>query len=130
MSIDYSNGTANFDKDNNIHYGVINQLEVLQAWADSSEPYCPEEEEENFDASTFTYAEDGYIAEAGEDGDIFILKSPYFTYCGFCSPCAPGAGYLLDPGEVKSYCFGPDWFDSEVAPYKVYSVETGKEVLE
>src|SRR3989304_1630509 len=35
----YGNGTTNVDvKTGIIHYGVINQKEVLQVWADSSEP--------------------------------------------------------------------------------------------
>lgn len=46
----------------------------------------------------FTYAKDGYKAEQSGDGvDIFISESPYFTYAQFCSPCAPGACYLLNP---------------------------------
>jgi len=68
-----------------------------------------------------------YQASCEEDGDIFILKSPYFTLCRFCSPCAPGAGSLMspDPEGIRAYCFGPDWFEGNVAPYPVYSVETG-----
>lgn len=79
------------------------------------------------------YEQDGYSAEAGECGDIFVCKSPYFTYAQFCSPCAPGACYLmnwLDGDENcetnKAYCFGHDWFDDNKAPYPVYSVETGE----
>jgi hypothetical protein len=72
-----------------------------------------------------------YKAHAGEDGDIFILLSPYFTYAQFCSPCAPGACYLRnelespDPSN-RAYCFGHDWFEEKRAPYTVYSVETGE----
>jgi hypothetical protein len=68
-----------------------------------------------------------YIAEiSSDDTDIFILKSPYFTYCQYCSPCAPGAGYIMNTVKngVKTYCFGHDFFDDEKAPYPVYSVET------
>ncbi len=72
-----------------------------------------------------------YKATCGSDGDIFILESPYFTYAQFCSPCAPGACYLRNPLETpveanRAYCFGPDWFEDNKAPYPVYSVETGK----
>jgi hypothetical protein len=146
--IDYSRGTANTDTTTGIHYGVISQHEVLQAWADSSEadfgtpgdmevecpdcghcfflqpreipadaPYmvapqwewgdmvaCPKCESE-FDLELPCCAEpigydlnDGdYVAYAGDDGDIFIISSPYYTYCGYCSPCAPGAGHLMSP---------------------------------
>jgi hypothetical protein len=63
--------------------------------------------------------------EAGSDGDIFITKSPYYTVCGFCSPCAPGAGYLTDKSEdCAAFCFGPDWFDGPV-PYLIYRVSDG-----
>ncbi len=45
----------------------------------------------------FKYEEEGYICtQSSDDTDIFIIKSPYFTYCQFCSPCAPGAGYLMN----------------------------------
>lgn len=69
-----------------------------------------------------------YKAFQDSNMDIMILKSPYFTTCQFCSPCAPGAGYTLNTVEdgVKAYCFGHDWFDSGRAPYPVYSVETGE----
>lgn len=69
------------------------------------------------------YIDDGeYLAECGEDGDIFITKSPYYTRAQFCSPCAPGACYLTNPTEdgEKAYCFGHDWFEDGKAPYPVY----------
>lgn len=71
--------------------------------------------------------DDGYKAIQDSHGDIMILMSPYFTRAQFCSPCAPGAGYIMNPVEegVKTYCFGHDWFESGRAPYPVYSVETG-----
>lgn len=72
---------------------------------------------------------DEYQAECSDDyGDIFIIKSPYYTTCQFCSPCAPGAGYIMNTVEdgVKAYCFGHEFFEDEKAPYPVFSVETGK----
>ena len=77
---------------------------------------------------SFTLDDGEYVAECDSYGDIFITKSPYFTTCRYCSPCAPGAGYLMnyDPDGIRAYCFGPDWFDNNVAPYKVYSVATGE----
>ena len=77
----------------------------------------------------FYYTQDGYKCFQGaDDPDIFIEKSPYFTYAQFCSPCAPGAVYLENhmEGGVKGYCFGHDWFENGQAPYPVYSVETGE----
>lgn len=69
-----------------------------------------------------------YLARFGEDNDIFIIKSDYYTYAQFCSPCAPGAGYLLNHCESgpKTYCLSHDWFENNVAPYPVYSVKTGE----
>ena len=66
--------------------------------------------------------------QGGDDSDIFILKSPYYTRAAFCSPSTPGACYLTTPcddGE-KAYCFGHDWFDDQKAPYPVYRVDTGE----
>jgi hypothetical protein len=71
------------------------------------------------------YVDDGeYQATCGNDGDIFITKSPYYTRAAFCSPCAPGACYLLNPREdgEKAYCFSHDWFEDGKAPYPVYRV--------
>lgn len=85
----------------------------------SDEVYGEEALGANYDA-------EGYAATSGDDGDIFITKSNYYTKAKFCSPCAPGAGHLSSPSEdgVKTYCFGHDWFEDNVAPYPVYSVET------
>lgn len=123
--IDYGNGLTNIDTETGIRYGVIHQGEVLQAWADDSEahytpacPYCGNELKKGFETRRcghchkrinpdvdfdiqepdyFTYDADGYqCQQSADDTDIFVLKSPYFTYCQFCSPCAPGAGYLMD----------------------------------
>jgi len=179
--IDYGMGKVNIDHETGIRYGVVNQGEVLQAWADSSEAeydndHCPEcghdlrtrkngnlfcpgckefDPETSFDmqeAEAFTYDKDGYICtQSADDPDIFIIKSPYFTYAQFCSPCAPGAGYLMSPftmskempiddslplggyaahaiasGFPKVYCFDHSFFDNGKAPYPVFSVETGE----
>ena len=74
-----------------------------------------------------------YEAEQTDEVDIFIFKSPFFTYAQLASPCAPGACYLPLPLYVpdmnnRCYCLGPKWFEDEVAPYPVYSVETNKMV--
>jgi hypothetical protein len=154
--IDYGHGMANVDHETGIRFGVINQGEVIQAWADSSEmiypdPACPdcghesdkyecpdhgnfEEAWENccVEAIGSVYEEEGYKAtQSDDDGDIFIEKSPFYTRAQFCSPCAPGAGYLMNPcpDGPKTYCFGHDWFEDEKAPYPVYRVENDEEVL-
>ena len=139
--------------------GIPQNSDVLQAWADSSEawygdPSCPDCGGELTETETDTYAceacettvdsdhaypmeplgyylEDSeYSAECGDSGDIFVTRSPYFTYAQFCSPCAPGACYLLNPLDTpdpdnKAYCFGPDWYEGK-PPYPVYRVDTGE----
>lgn len=69
--------------------------------------------------------EDFLAIQGGDDSDIMVLKSPYYTRCQFCSPCAPGAGYLTNTCEdgPKAYCFGPDWFMDGECPYPVYRVD-------
>jgi hypothetical protein len=137
--IDYSmpGSCTNRDADSGIHYGVIPMNEICQAWSDSSEAQYPEDlaEDEECDPSCFTYEGEGIAAQQSHDSpDVWVFKSPYFTYAQFCSPCAPGACYLLNPctpesGAARAYCFGHDWFEEGIAPYPVYSVETGAELI-
>lgn len=73
----------------------------------------------------WTYSDTEYDAQqGGDDTDIFVTRSPYYTLCRFCSPCAPGAGYLTSQDEdgIKAYCFGPEWFEDGKVPYTVYRV--------
>ena len=84
------------------------------------------------DCTRYHYQQDGYDLLSCSDGDLFVQKSPYFTNAPFCSPCAPGAGYLRDGGEMgdcRAYCLFHDWFEDGVAPYPVYLVATGELVL-
>ena len=46
--------------------------------------------------------DDGEYKAQGGEVDIFVLKSPYFTFAQFCSPCAPGACYLRNPFSLGS----------------------------
>ena len=76
---------------------------------------------------------------SGDNFGIFVMKSPYYTYCRGCSPCAPGAGDLdasFDPDEYeitegyqRALCLGHNWFDDNKAPYRVFRVDTDEEVL-
>lgn len=74
----------------------------------------------------FTFSDSDYELVSCLDSDVMILKSPYYTFAQFCSPCVPGAGNLDNPESesdgVKTYCLGHDWFDDSVAPYAVFSV--------
>lgn len=160
--IDYGMGRVNIS-DDGIRYGVIPHRAVGMVWYEESElyygePCCPEcgdddvteiddycykcnycniefdnENAYSEEPLSVYYTKDGYEAECNDEVDIFITKSPYYTYAQFCSPCAPGACYLLNPlnekiENNKCFCFGHDWFENEKAPYPVYSVETGKEI--
>jgi len=81
---------------------------------------------------SWAYNKEGIEAtQSGNDTDIFVLNSPFYTICQLCSPCAPGAGYLMNPmaNGYKAYCFPHDWFEDGKAPYPVYRVDTNEEVL-
>ena len=120
-----------------IRYGVIPCNLVADIW-DSLEPayalicekcrsdtdggdcmYCGHVN--NFDedeTGCWQYASDRYILTTDSDCiDLFVIKSPYYTFAQFCSPCAPGACYLPNhitpekPINNKCYCLGAEWFD-------------------
>lgn len=72
-----------------------------------------------------TCNEETLIAELDSSNDVWILKSEYYTLCAYCSPCAPGAGYLTNVREngIKAYCLPQDWFDKDnPCPYPIYRV--------
>ena len=164
MSIDY--GKINIDLEFGIRFGVISQNSILQAWADSSEGTYPCEtcdcERDNgewndcqAEAIGYNFEGDGYQMTSCLDSDVMVLKSPFFTYAPFCSPCVPGAGNLDDAARtelkntrftsaehesmlrdfaeehgftmgVKTYAVGHDWFDPPIAPYPLYGVVSGR----
>ncbi len=81
------------------------------------------------DCTRYQYYDKDVTFTVCSDGDIFVTKSKFYALCGFCSPCAPGAGHLESDGEVMTYCLGPDWFDSDnPMPYSCFSVENNKKV--
>lgn len=92
---------------------------IADTWNDyweSSGPYRLEED----------LPEGKLVTQVGEDGDVWVFQSPWFTYCGECSPCAPNAGYLTTPvtddegtSVLKTYCLPRDWFEKE-PPYPVF----------
>ena len=109
--------TVNIDLKTGIHYGVIHHTKVDQRWYDESDALFPNKEnvgdEDDVDPIGFYIDKDGYEAyQSNDDGDIFIVKSPFYTICKLCSPCAPNAGDLMspDPKGYKTYCFSHDWF--------------------
>lgn len=83
---------------------------------------------------------DGMILINCLQSDVMVLKSKFFTYAQFCSPCVLGACNLDSPLSVepltekvresnRCYCLGHDYFDNGIAPYPVYFVETGELVM-
>jgi hypothetical protein len=95
---------------------------------DSSEAYGD-------DPIGFKLEDDDYTAVDCLDSDVMILRSPYYTYAPFCSPCVPGAGNL-DSAEghtaedgIRTLCFSHDLFEDRRAPYRVFRVSDDTEVL-
>ena len=124
---DYGNGQTNIDKATGIRFGVIpiqllgdhaleritltgkdvafedacnrirkrsrgaNRERLLQELADNWN--------EDADRSVYVFEGDCGLKVTWVCGaaDAWIIKSPFFTHCEFCSPCAPGAGYLANP---------------------------------
>lgn len=156
VGIDYGMDLSNIDTETGIRFGVIPANNV-SSWADASEPVYPDcdecdvkiefvdkhDDEDEFECTyecdpiSFNFTEDGYVAtQSQDDTDIFITRSPFFTFAQFCSPCAPGACHLRNPVDEenignKCYCFDPEWFDDESpCPYKVWRVDTGELVYD
>lgn len=114
---DHSWGDAN--KPTRLAQAVDSAFDALDGWSDnleSSGPYYYESEE---------------TLQTTDRGELWVFKSPFYTFAQFCSPCVPGAGNLDSPCETgpKTYCLGHDWFDGGTAPYPVYSVATGELVI-
>lgn len=132
-----------FDNAKDMTYeGIIDEIhEAIQGLSD----YIDEETinemigmaETNFgdrydgDCAEQLYERDGYIIQSNADGcDLFVIKSPYYTYAPPCSPCAPGAGYLRDAVKnkndqrgLKTYCLSDNWFEEGQCPYEYWEVE-------
>ena len=89
--------------------------------------------------STYVYDTEEYKLQSCLDHDIFILKSPYYMYGQYCSPCVPGAincecevdiELLGRDSLPKGYCLGHDFFsEAHRAPYRVFRVEDDKELI-
>jgi len=89
------------------------------------------------ECSEYFIDRDGLSAVQDANGtDIWILKSPFYTYGQFCSPCAPGAINLDNPLDLselpennKGYCLDHTWFEDGKAPYRVFRVSDNTEVF-
>ena len=92
---------------------------------ESCEMYLDSQDAFGDEPQGWNYSGDGYDLTDCLDSDVLVLKSDYYTFAQFCSPCVPGAGNLDsdDPDGVKTYCLGHDWFEEGKAPYPVYRVD-------
>lgn len=115
---DYFSDYKHDGKASRLDQAVDDAFDALDGWADNLEPSGP-----------YLYESEETIRTA-ENGELWILKSPFYTHAQFCSPCVPGAGNLDSPcpSGPKTYCLSHDWFDGGIAPYPVFSVATGEEI--
>lgn len=83
------------------------------------------------DSLEFEFDDGEYLIRRCLDNDMVVIRSPYYTHAQFCSPCVPGAGNLDSPCDdgPKTYCLGHDYFEGGRAPYRVFDVDTNKEVM-
>lgn len=114
-------------------------FDACDGWADNIESGGPYYQEA-----------DGYRLQTDDSNDLWVFKSPFYTYAQFCSPCAPGACHLEHPLNVKiqagiasvthdgtetfvaankCYCLGHDWLEDGKAPYRLFRVDNNEEVL-
>lgn len=161
IGIDYGMGKTNIDIRKGIRYGVVSQNEIdLSYWCDNQEfhytyscpscstvlkkgqdakvcPSCRRRLDESdfdcLDPDYFFYKKNGYyIQQSYDDTDLFILKSPFYTRCAYCSPCAPGAGYIMSTNKLgpRVYCLGPEFFEDGKNPYPMWPSKSvrGKKV--
>lgn len=80
------------------------------------------------DPIAWTYERQGFLLELDSQNDVWIFKAPYVTYAQYCSPCAPGACYLLVPCREGQgglcYALDDSFFSKENScPYPLYSLD-------
>ena len=134
---DYGNATcpkcgneAAADSEDDIDYEPLHEHGTVADW------YCTDcqvyfDSDSAYPESPISYSIDGDIraSQSGGDSDIFVTRSPYYTHAEFCSPCAPGACYLLnqvDTDGPKAYCLSADYFEDGKAPYDIYDLKTDR----
>jgi|HubBroStandDraft_6_1064221.scaffolds.fasta_scaffold90155_3 hypothetical protein len=127
----------------------LNEAEDNPEWFDGQDYTCVPcqtcywyDEVFSEEAIGWSFEDSNYTLTDCLDSDIFVLKSPYYTYAQYCSPCVPGACNLDHPLEIadgentdtlsRCYALGHDWFwdtESGQAPYRVWRVKDDTEVL-
>jgi len=161
--IDYGRGVSNRNPKTGIRFGIINQHSLADWVMSEAETIywhgcpecgnefktksdvvrCPTCRYESDDTSEFygdeplawiiAKSKTEFIHTEDPTFGVWVERSPYYTLCSMCSPCAPGAGDLDSPNEdgVKTYCLGPDYFDGDnPCPYPIYEVKGDKLVYE
>lgn len=124
------------EQESRLTRAVRDAFDALDGWSDGMEFNGPWQLEEN-----------GLAVRLDSDGDVWVFKSPFYTYAQFCSPCAPGACHLNNPLELpliprneppthhtqypsnKCYCLPHDWFEGGKAPYRMWRVDNNEEVM-
>lgn len=126
------------DPANGIRFGVIPSNDVLQAWAESSRPVCPDPEPVECTSCGGTgevdgeectscggigdlesdwceplgheYSGDGYeCTQFGDDSDIFIIRSPFYTLAAHrLQSQGPTSCSPCAPGAVYLRSANPD----------------------
>ena len=89
----------------------------------------PQDQAYGDEPDSIAYEDSEYEMVQDSMGDVFVIRSPFFTFCRECSPCAPNAGYItgqtFNSTGLKTYCPGPEWIrDTDTTIIAIYSVET------
>lgn len=92
-------------------------------------PHCEKEigdgEQYGEEADYYKFDDGKLVVTVDDSGDLWVLKSPFYSLSQYCSPCAPGAGYLSNPCKegIKTYCLPVEWFDDySPCPYPIFDV--------
>lgn len=91
--IDYGRGQTNIDHATGMRYGVLPAHDVGERWYEASEAQYPEDcdcgEDCYCEPIAHTYEDAEYaITQGGDDSDLFVLRSPYYTFCARSAPMA------------------------------------------
>ena len=108
--------------------GTSDPKEIQELAFEAIKQDIGEQYEHDGDYDCMLWEDEDYKIKTSSGGDLWILKSPYYTFAQFCSPCAPGACHLEHPLEEKDpdnkcYCLHHEWFEKDKAPYPVYRIE-------
>jgi len=125
QGIDYSLGQSNIDHSNGIHFGVISQGSILQAWCESNEPdfgspTCPKcgEEAKEFNPDD---SHDGWECDWYEGEADWQCENCRFLFMSEAAFGDEAIGWYVDDGEYKA----TDCLDSDVmvtkSPYYTFT---------